>query len=130
MDEEDIVEELTQDVFSYVMHGGVPEDFAVNALAADIKNRFADYSELVQIHFLLQEDVQNFVENLPDRVRSMKTETRRRSETRNGSIEGRIDWSETFRERNSRGRNPALFVCETRNEHYNTPENMVLKRLL
>jgi hypothetical protein len=128
----ELVENLTDDIFSYVMHGEFPED----ELAADIKHdeldeRFDDYELLMDLHFILKPEVVKFVEKLPQRIRGIKTQTKNVSRTQRGSVEGRINWSSTIKKRYSG--NPgdsSLFVTENRTEHYDIDENIVLKKLI
>jgi hypothetical protein len=132
MKKTELIDGLTEDIASYVMHGEFPED----ELAADLKHdgldeRFEDYELLMDLHFILKPEVVKFVQRLPDRIRSIKTQTKNVSETRRGTVEGRINWSSTIKERYSG--NPgdnSLFVTDNRTEHYDIDENIVLKSLL
>lgn len=132
MKKTELIDGLTEDITSYVMHGEFPED----QLAADLKHdgldeRFEDYELLMDLHFILKPEVIEFVQRLPDRIRSIKTQTKNVSKTSRGTVEGRINWSSTIKERYSG--NPgdnSLFVTDNRTEHYDIDENIVLKRLL
>ena len=132
MNRDDLLGKLTQDVFAYVMHGEFPEDRFVGKIRPEgLDERFDDFESLVRLHFILRPDVVRFVEELPDRIRSVKTQTRNVSATRRGRVDGRIDWSATIRERSSRAPgDTSLFVCQNRTESYDVDENVVLKRLL
>lgn len=132
MDREELLDELTGDVLAYVMHGGFPERKLASELRpTGVDERFEDFEMLVRLHFILREDVVDFVEALPHRLRSIKTQTENVSRTTRGGISGRINWSATYRERySSNPRDTALFVTENRAESYDTDENVVLKRLL
>lgn len=132
MDRDELLEELTGDILAYVMHGGFPERKLASELRPPgVDERFEDYEMLVRLHFILREDVVDFVEALPERLRSIKTQTENVSRTSRGGISGRINWSATYRERySSNPRDAALFVTENRTESYDTDENVVLKRLL
>ncbi|MFB6159144.1 MAG: hypothetical protein ABEJ95_05835 [Candidatus Nanohalobium sp.] len=132
MEKSELLDNLTDDIISYVMHGEFPED----ELAAELKHdeldeRFRDYELLMDLHFILRPEVVEFVRELPQRIRSIKTQTRNRSQTQRGSIDGKINWSSTVQKRYSE--NPgdrSLFVTENRTEHYDIDENIVLKKLL
>jgi len=132
MNRDELLDELTTDVLAYVMRGSFPE----RRLAAELKpdeldERFAEYEKLVDLHFVLRPEVVSFVEELPQRVRSIKTQTRDVQTRSRGGIRGRIDWNATVRERYST--NPtdrSLFVCTDRTRDYDVAENLVLKRLL
>lgn len=132
MDRSDILEQLTQDVLAYVMRGGFPESEVAHSIKPEgLDERFAEYETLLDLHFVLKDDVVAFVRNLDARLRSVRTETERVSRTRRGTVDGRIDWAATTKRRYSG--NPSdrsLFVCENRSEDYDIPENVVLKRLL
>lgn len=132
MKKTELIDGLTEDIVSYVMHGEFPED----QLAADLKHegldeRFEDYELLMDLHFILKPEVVEFVQRLPERIRSVKTQTKNVSKTSRGTVEGRINWSSTIKERYSG--NPgdnSLFVTDNRTEHYDIDENIVLKKLL
>lgn len=132
MNKSELIENLTEDIISYVMHGEFPED----NLAADLKHneldeRFDDYELLMDLHFILKPEVVEFVESLTERIRGIKTQTKNVSRTQRGTVEGKINWSSTIKKRYSG--NPgdsSLFVCDNRTEHYDIDENIVLKKLL
>lgn len=132
MDRPELLDELTESILSYVMHGSVSEDVVADRIKPEgLDRRFSEFRGLVDLHFVLREDVVAFVRDLPRHLREIETSTRTRTRTTNGSIEGRVDWQETIRRRNSQSPgNAALFVCDTRTENYDTPENLVLKHLL
>jgi hypothetical protein len=132
MDRAELLDGLTADVLSYVMHGSVSEDVVAERIKPEgLDRRFTDFRTLVDLHFVLREDVIAFVRALPCHLRELETSTRTRTRTTNGSVEGRVDWQETIRRRNSQSPgNTALFACDTRTENYDTAENLVLKHLL
>ncbi|ACV49119.1 hypothetical protein GBQ70_02340 [Halomicrobium sp. ZPS1] len=132
MDRDALLEQLSEDILAYVMHGSFPERHLVQEIAPDgFADRFDDYETLVRLHFVLKPAVVDFVERLPKRLRSIKTQTENVSTTTRGAVEGRIDWAGTVRERYARNpRDRSLFVCENRTENYDIDENVVLKRLL
>jgi hypothetical protein len=132
MKKTELIDDLTDDIASYVMHGEFPEDqLAVDLKHEGLDERFEDFELLMDLHFILKPEVVKFVQRLPERIRSVKTQTKNVSKTSRGTVEGRIDWSSTIKERYSG--NPgdnSLFVTENRTEHYDIDENIVLKKLL
>lgn len=132
MNREELLDQLTQDVLTYVMHGAFPEDEIARSIKPDgLDERFEDYELLLDLHFILTEDVIEFVRELPAHLRNVRTETETVSRTRRGTVDGHINWNATIKERYSR--NPSdrsLFVCDNRSEDYDIAENVVLKRLL
>jgi hypothetical protein len=132
MNREALIEQLSEDILTYVMHGSFPDEHLATEIKPDaLDERFYDYEMLIRLHFVLDPDVVAFVESLPSRLRSIKTQTKRVSNESRGGLDGRISWTETIKRRYSRNPNDtSLFVCENRFENYDTDENVVLKRLL
>ncbi|AXG06982.1 hypothetical protein DU500_11405 [Haloplanus rubicundus] len=132
MDREQLLQTLTSDVLTYVMHGSFPEKHVMKRIKPNgLDHRFDDFEMLMRLHFILRPDVVDFVEELPVRLRSIKTQTESVSSVSRGTVDGRIDWHGTIQERYSRNpRDSALFVCEHRSENYDIEENLVLKALL
>jgi len=132
MDRAEILDQLTEDVLTYAMQGGFPEeDIAQSIKPEGLDARFEEYEMLLDLHFVLKDEVITFVRDLEARLRSIRTETERVSETYRGTVEGRIDWGATLKRRYAgTPRDRSLFVCENRSEDYDIPENVVLKRLL
>ncbi|WP_423746717.1 hypothetical protein [Haladaptatus sp. SPP-AMP-3] len=113
------------------MHGAFPERAFANAIKPDaLDERFTEYELLLDLHFILSPDVIDFVEQLPQRVRNLQTDTESITRTRRGTIDGKINWSATIKQRYTQ--NPgdrSVFVCDNRTEEYDTDENLVFKRL-
>lgn len=132
MDRQELLEQLTEDVFGYVMHGQVSERVITDSLTPEgLESRFVDYHRLVAIHFLLRDDIIEFVRNLETHIRDLETRTRSHRRRTRGGVDGRINWQETAKARYAESPgNRSLFVCDTRSEDYDTAENLVLKELL
>ena len=133
MEKTELVNELTQDILTYVMHGNVvsEKDIASKIKPVDLDSRFEEFEKLMDFHFVLRSDVIEFVDRLEHELRSIKTTTDKNLKERNGYVDGRIDWSSTVKRRFSRNpSNSALFVCQDEEENYDIGENIVLKKLL
>lgn len=132
MNRQALIEELTQDILAYVMHGNFPEHELARKLKLEgLDERFEEYSLLLDLHFVLRDDVREFVGNLPRWLRSIRTESQTVSQTRRGEIRGRINWNATVQERSARNpRDRSLFVCDDHTSRYDIAENLVLKALL
>lgn len=132
MDRTALLEQLSEDVFAYVMHGAFPESELAASLKPDaLDERFTEYELLLDLHFILMPDVVEFVESLPQRVRTLQTETESVSRTRRGTVDGKINWSATIKQRYTQSPGDrSVFVCENRTEDYDTAENLVFKRLM
>ena len=132
MNRQELLENLSQDIIAYVMKGSLPEyDISRRIKPDELDERFNDYQLLLDLHFILKDDVIDFVRNLPQRLRSIKTDTQTNSQLRRGGIEGNINWGSTIKQRYSTNpRDRSLFVCDNRSVYYNIPENLVLKKTI
>lgn len=131
-----IVEAIKSDFHTY-LRKGVRIDSVVGDAHPNLD--VADIESLLRVHFVLTEaadaddsvGVIDFVKQLPDRIRRLKTTTTGRRESVRGAIRGTVDWHETSKRRSRTGEiDEPLFVCLQRQEHYDIEENLVLKRLL
>lgn len=132
MNREELLDQLTQDILGYVMAGDFPErEFAQSVKPSELDSRFNDYQLLLDLHFILREDVVTFVEALPQRLRRIRTETESSLRTTRGGIDGRIDWGATIKQRSAKNpRDRSLFAVENRTIDFDIPENIVLIELL
>jgi len=132
MDRAELIDAVSEDLFAYVMHGEISEQQITTQLKpSGLDERFESFDALVDLHFLLRPAVVDFVEQLPARLRSIKTQTKNVKQTTRGQISGRIDWTSTMKQRSSQAPGDhSLFVCDNRHESYDIDENIVLKRLL
>jgi len=88
-------------------------------------------TKLLRIHFVLTEEVIDFVQALPKKVRRIKTTVDKRSQILNGEVKGRIEWDKTIKVRcKCNYGDLTLFVCNQTEKNYNISENIVLKCLL
>lgn len=132
MNRDELLDQLTQDILAYVMAGDFPaREFAQSIKPEELDERFNEYELLLDLHFILREDVVSFVEALPQRLRRIRTETESSARTTRGSIDGRIDWGSTLKQRYAQNpRDRSLFVVENRTIDFDIPENIVLMELL
>lgn len=132
MNKDELLEQLTDDILAYVMRGSFPErELARSIKPEQLDERFEEYELLLDLHFILQDDVVDFVRELPEHLRSIRTETRTISRTRRGTVDGRINWGATVKKRYAEHpRDASIFVCDNRSENYDIPENLVLKKLI
>lgn len=131
VDATELIEHLTQDIASYVMAGkkhllpnAVFEHFSYDGLEK------YNLEELILIHFIIQEDIIEFVDRLPRWLRSIKRKiTRRTVEGR--EVRGHIQWGKTYEARYAQNyKDRSLFVRADPEKEYNIPENLLLKRFL
>jgi len=86
---------------------------------------------LKTVHFLLSDEVEELIDELPKLLRNLSHSTHKELVESRGIIRGRIDWNMTFKERYSQGFNdPSLFVCHPSTKMYDLPENQLLNFIL
>lgn len=132
MNREELLDQLTQDILAYVMAGDFPNrEFAQSIKPEELDEPFNDYQLLLDLHFILREEVVEFVEKLPQRIRRIRTETEASARTTRGAIDGRINWNATYKERYSQNpRDKSIFVVENPSINFDIPENIVLLEVL
>ena len=128
MDHDDLIQKVATDLFGYAMSGELSYDeIAGFVRPADLDDRYNSYDRLVDLHFVLSEDVTSFVASLPHRIRELKTETRSQTQITREAIKGKIDWNATYQQRYNRGGSDrSLFVCSQRESERAIPENLLL----
>jgi hypothetical protein len=90
-----------------------------------------ELNHLKTIHFLLSEEVDELIKELPKLLRNLSHSTHKELVECRGIIRGRIDWNMTFKERYSQGFNdPSLFICQPSTKMYDLPENQLLNYIL
>lgn len=99
--------------------------------------KIEDISKLLRIHFVLTTSsngkigVINFVDKLPQRIRRIKTTTKKATNIFEGEVKGRINFQKTIKKRYDRDpKDNTLFVCDIKEKDYDIAENLVLKHLL
>ena len=132
MNRDELIQGLTEDILTYVMNGGFPQRELADSLKYEaLDDRFEDYEILLDLHFILKPEVVDFVEELSQRLRNIRTETKTVAKTQRGGIDGHINWGSTVKTRYATNpQDRSLFVTENRSEDYDIPENLVLKKLL
>lgn len=131
-----LIEEIADDFSQFLKQGNLNLKSFLRKIEPNL--RIDDIKTLLRIHFVLtsKEDdgaigVLDFLEQLPGRLRRIKTTIRAETEILEGEVKGRINWNKTIKQRCQQ--NPddkTSFVCEKREKDYDIPENLVLKILL
>lgn len=131
---EEMLEEIGDSFNNYLKKGMKLDSFSKKI---DPDLNIENLDDLLKIHFILTESkdqepgVIDFIEELPERLRRIKTTITNKKNTLEGEVKGKIDWQSTIKTRNSTGcSNNTLFVCNQTKKNYETKENLVLKELL
>lgn len=129
--EKEIKRELIRYACEYLLSGKVGEEISGSFFPEGIEEKYTDLTKLLNVHFIIHEDVVNFVEHLTERIRRIRTETKTLEYPSRGLIKGRINWAQTLKERYSTHiRDKSFFICSNPQINYNLPENLLLKKIL
>lgn len=130
--EEEIKKELIRYTCDYLLSGKiVDQKISASMLPEGIEKTHVDLDTLLKLHYILHPKVINFVIQLPERIRRIRTETKTREYPSKGLVRGRINWGQTLKERHSRCINDtSFFICSNPQINYNLPENLLLKKTL
>ncbi|QGN05854.1 hypothetical protein Hrd1104_00140 [Halorhabdus sp. CBA1104] len=139
-DRETLVRDVAELFNTYVAEGIRVDSFVEKATPS---LKIEDLDELLDLYFVLTQGkietdtgrevngVLPFVEELPDRIRRLKTTMGRPIEITEDLIRGPVDWRETIAARGKRpGNAERVFAYGEPTKRFDLPENRVLKRLL
>lgn len=124
---DNMIEEIKEELIIYFREGFInPRSFFE---FDDI--RFNNIYDILKIHFLLTEEVQDYVLNLEKSIRRIKNSTRLKKNTFYGEVRGKIDWNKTIEYRaNTIQNDRTRFVCDNVDKLYDTKENIILKKAI
>ncbi|WP_137285479.1 hypothetical protein [Halorussus salinisoli] len=121
---------VTEELITYLGEGAL--NSAQYAKTIDYSGlEIEDFDRLKKLHFVLYEDVVDYIEMLPERLRRIKTVTNHDDAVVRGEVRGAVDWRQTVQKRANVGYDdPTLFVVNNSEVEYDIPENRVVKKLL
>ena len=120
---EQLIEEISDFLVVYLKSGKI----GFNSFVGKTDLNIAQLERLLNLHFLLKQEVKEFVRDLPALIRRMKTSTILKQETSHGKVRGEIQWQETLKERLRRNlRDLSIFSYSGRQREFAIKENLVL----
>jgi hypothetical protein len=121
---------VRDELVTFLRDGTINEQRVTETL--DITDlQIENIDRLKRIHFCLSDPVVEYVDELQERIRRIKTANQRERVATRGEVRGKIDWEETLKHRYSDSvGDRSHFTCETPYTEYNIGENLVLKKLL
>ncbi len=122
-----LIEKIVPELSTYLRKGKINPDLIEKNINYDGIEKIQDVETIFKIRFVLTEKVVNFLKELPNRVRRIKTECEKRTLTRKGEVRGKIDWKKTTTKQLT---DKTIFVCRNPSKNYDVPENLVLKKIL
>ncbi|TLS36790.1 hypothetical protein [Pseudalkalibacillus caeni] len=124
---DELIEEISDFLVVYLKSGKV----GLNSFIKKAHLEISQLEQLLQIHFLLKEEVKEFVRELPLMIRRFKTSTNVKTDTYQGEVRGQINWQSTIKERlRLNTQDKTIFSVNERNRNYAIKENLILKELL
>lgn len=127
MTREEMLEEISDKLIIYLKNGNISTKSFLQKIDPNINN----FKQLIRIHFLLHEDVKEFISSLLQEIRNIKTSTRKENRLYKGEVRGRINWQGTIASRyQSSYPDSTAYVCQETSKDFNITENLVLKKLL
>ena len=125
--DEELLEEIAGFLHGYLKDGTVSLTSFFSKINLDINN----LKDLLNIRFLLLSETIEFVGNLRQAMKKIKTSTVSETGVHYGEIRGQIDWQETIKERLSQNfKDKTIFSTSESIRTYNTSENLILKEIL
>lgn len=129
-----LLDEIADEFNQFLKYG----DLSPFSKEIDPNLNIDNIEKLLRIHFVLTSKkdsteigVIDFIKQLPQRLRRIKTTVKQETEIFDGGVRGRINWNDTIKQRYNQDPNgKTLFVCDKREKNYNIPENIILKSLL
>jgi hypothetical protein len=121
---------VRDELVTFLRDGKINEQRVTETL--DITDlQIENIDRLKRIHFCLSDPVVEYIDELQERLRRIKTANQRERLATRGEVRGKIDWEETLKHRYSDSiGDRSHFTCETPYTEYNIGENLVLKKLL
>jgi len=126
---EDLIGSVATELTNFLRNGTINPGFLEKQLKFKGIERLQDLETILKIHFVLSDQVVEFIEKLPRRVRRIKTESKKKVIKRRGEVRGKINWDKTLKQQTS-SQDDSLFVCQNPSKNYDVPENLVLKKIL
>lgn len=124
---EEILNIIENDIVIYLRSGKLSIHKYLDDINLNINNR----EKLLQIHFLLDIQVRNYILNLNRYMKKFNVSTKKEENIIKGKIKGNVLWNKTFKARNNiNPKDKTIFVCNENYKNYNTKENLVLKKLV
>lgn len=132
---EELRKETAEYLFQYLNQGVIPEEQLLEKLIpedSDLpRDKIEDFETLVDIHFLMREDVIKFISKLENRLRTIKTDTKSKKTINRGEVDGKIDWENTIKTRHSvHPKDNSVFVVQDKKENHDIDRNILLKAYL
>jgi len=128
---EDLVYEIKNGIITYLKQGIINSEILTKKIINPEIGKIDDFDKILRIHFLLQDNVINFISELDKEVRTIKKRTITTHNLKRNQIKGQILWHKTLLLRSTKYiRDNSIFICNEPKIDFNMLENLVLKKIL
>ena len=128
---ETLAERVQTELIAYLKSGRPISQERLAEALDETGLQIQDLDRLLRIRFALSEPVQEYLSQLHDRLRRVKTDSSVEREETRGEIRGTIDWGQTIRQRYSEHLgDKSRFVTRSPTTEYQLPQNVLMKVLL
>ena len=105
-----LIKEISGDLVNYLKLGYL----SINSFLDKINLEIENIEDLLKIHFLLLEDVRNYILALPNLLRRLRVSTNLEEEITNEKLNGSINWQNTLKERLKRNYKDKTLFSQTK----------------
>ncbi|MCM3585031.1 hypothetical protein M3182_04630 [Mesobacillus maritimus] len=124
---DELIKEISDFLVVYLKSGNI----GVNSFIVKANLNITQLEQLITVHFLLKDELKEYVRRLPILIRRFKTSTTRTNETYYGEVRGSVNWPNTVKKRLEMGnRDRTVFSCTEQSRNYYIKENLVLKAFI
>lgn len=118
-------------IFTYFRAGKINSKILAKCLINPELENINDFERLLRIHFILQDEVFEFITELNESIRKIKKRTKSNLILKRGQIKGRIIWQRTILLRYSKYfQDNSIFVCNDPLINFSIPGNLILKEII
>lgn len=122
-----LFEKIEDDIIIYLRSGNL----SLNPYLKKLDLNIEGLEQLLNIHFLMDSNVQNYIHSLSYNMRKFNSSVTSKESLNRSVIKGRVSWGKTIQVRsNINPKDKSIFMCNENFKNYNTNENIVLKEFI
>lgn len=123
----ELLEKIEDDIIIYLRSGHL----SLNPYLKKLDLNIEGLEQLLNIHFLMDSNVQNYIDSLSYNMRKFNNSVTSKESLNRSVIKGRVSWGKTIQVRsNINPKDKSIFMCNENFKNYNTKENIVLKEFI
>lgn len=123
----ELLKKIEDDIIIYLRSGNL----SLNPYLKKLDLNIEGLEQLLNIHFLMDSNVQNYIDSLSYNMRKFNNSVTSKESLNRSVIKGRVSWGKTIQVRsNINPKDKSIFMCNENFKNYNTKENIVLKEFI